>query len=378
MRLLNRSAGRLSRHRRGPLAGLVVLLLGLLLTGGLYTAFSPAQAGPAESRRGADRAGPRALPRRLRLLPRPERRGHAVTERRQPARPVAGRRRRRRGRLPGRHRPDADGPARRPGPEQAARSTPTRRSPRSRRTSPRSAPARRSPTRATTASRASPTRSARQAIVRGGQIFLTNCTACHNFDGSGGAHAARRLRPEPPRRRAASTSTRRMLTGPQAMPNFSNGNLTPEDKRDVIAYLDSLEESPNYGGFGLGGLGPVPEGLFAWLVGIGLLRRRRGLDRRPHHPLEQEEGGRVSDPRPVRRATATTSRSTTNLPDPAVPTTCTPTRASPSTTGGRPTSTRRPRSAPSARSRPCSGCPRSARSCCRLLLRLRDRRRPGR
>ena len=44
MRLLNRTAGRISRHRRGPLAGLVVLLLGLLLTGGLYPAFFPAQA----------------------------------------------------------------------------------------------------------------------------------------------------------------------------------------------------------------------------------------------------------------------------------------------------------------------------------------------
>ena len=44
MRLLNRSAGRLSRHRRSRLAGLVVMLIGLLLTGGLYAAFSPAQA----------------------------------------------------------------------------------------------------------------------------------------------------------------------------------------------------------------------------------------------------------------------------------------------------------------------------------------------
>ena len=41
MRFLNRSAGRLSRHRRKPLAGLVVLLLGLVLTGGLYSLFSP-------------------------------------------------------------------------------------------------------------------------------------------------------------------------------------------------------------------------------------------------------------------------------------------------------------------------------------------------
>ena len=48
MRLLNRSvngwAGRISRHRRGPLAGLMVLVLGLLFTGGLYAAFAPAQA----------------------------------------------------------------------------------------------------------------------------------------------------------------------------------------------------------------------------------------------------------------------------------------------------------------------------------------------
>lgn len=62
-----------------------------------------------------------------------------------------------------------------------------------------------------------------------------------------------------------------MLTGPQAMDSFSNGNITPDEKRDVIAYLGSLEESPQYGGFGLGGLGPVAEGLFAWVVGIGAL-----------------------------------------------------------------------------------------------------------
>ena len=60
-----------------------------------------------------------------------------------------------------------------------------------------------------------------------------------------------------------------LLTGPQNMPNFGNGNLSPEEKRDVIAYLGSLEDTPNYGGFGLGGLGPVPEGLAAWVLGIG-------------------------------------------------------------------------------------------------------------
>ena len=41
MRFLNRSAGRLSRHRRRPVAGLLLMLLGLVLTGSLYAAFAP-------------------------------------------------------------------------------------------------------------------------------------------------------------------------------------------------------------------------------------------------------------------------------------------------------------------------------------------------
>nr|WP_241238380.1 c-type cytochrome [Nocardioides pantholopis] len=109
-----------------------------------------------------------------------------------------------------------------------------------------------------------------EAIVRGGQIFLTNCTACHNFDGSGGAMPrggyAPTIRGVDPKHIYEA-----MLTGPQNMPTFSNGNLTPDEKRDVIAYLESTDEEPSYGGFGLGGLGPVSEGMFAWLLGLGSL-----------------------------------------------------------------------------------------------------------
>ena len=62
-----------------------------------------------------------------------------------------------------------------------------------------------------------------------------------------------------------------MLTGPQQMPVFSDDVLKPEEKRDVIAYLQANEESPNYGGSALGSYGPVSEGMFAWLAGIGVL-----------------------------------------------------------------------------------------------------------
>ena len=62
-----------------------------------------------------------------------------------------------------------------------------------------------------------------------------------------------------------------MLTGPQQMPVFSDQVLTPEDKLQIISYLKKNEATPAYGGFTLGSLGPVSEGLFAWLIGIGVL-----------------------------------------------------------------------------------------------------------
>ena len=60
-----------------------------------------------------------------------------------------------------------------------------------------------------------------------------------------------------------------MLTGPQQMPVFSDEVLTPEDKRAIIGYLDALHERPADGGLALGGLGPVSEGLWAWIIGLG-------------------------------------------------------------------------------------------------------------
>ncbi len=79
-----------------------------------------------------------------------------------------------------------------------------------------------------------------------------------------------------------------MLTGPQAMPTFSNGNLSPDEKRDVIAYLTSLEDQPDYSGFGLGGPRSGERGPRRVDPRDRRLRRIRGLDRGPHHPDLQE------------------------------------------------------------------------------------------
>lgn len=59
-----------------------------------------------------------------------------------------------------------------------------------------------------------------------------------------------------------------MLTGPQQMPLFSDAVLTPDEKLKVIAYINAVQETPQ-GGIGGGGLGPVVDGMFIWIVGIG-------------------------------------------------------------------------------------------------------------
>jgi len=107
-----------------------------------------------------------------------------------------------------------------------------------------------------------------EEIVRGGEFFRTNCTACHNFAGAGGALPRGRFAP------SLKGVTEKhiyeaMLTGPQQMPVFADKVLTPQDKRDIISYLKKNEQTPNYGGFTLGSLGPVTEGMAAWLVGLG-------------------------------------------------------------------------------------------------------------
>ena len=47
--------------------------------------------------------------------------------------------------------------------------------------------------------------------------------------------------------------------------------LTPEEKRDIISALLYLRENESPGGWSLGSLGPVSEGLFIWIFGIGTL-----------------------------------------------------------------------------------------------------------
>ena len=104
----------------------------------------------------------------------------------------------------------------------------------------------------------------------GSQLFSANCAQCHGFAGAGGALTYGKDAPP----LTESTPTQiytAMLTGPEAMPVFSDGALTPQAKRDIIAYITQTRVEPNPGGFSLGRTGPVTEGLVIFLGGLGFL-----------------------------------------------------------------------------------------------------------
>jgi ubiquinol-cytochrome c reductase cytochrome c subunit len=106
--------------------------------------------------------------------------------------------------------------------------------------------------------------------ARGGELFRVNCAMCHNAAGAGGALTRGKYAPA-----IGDISNKHiyeaMLTGPQSMPVFNDANLTPESKRDITAFLDTIDQQENPGGMALGSLGPVTEGLFAWVFGLGIL-----------------------------------------------------------------------------------------------------------
>jgi len=104
--------------------------------------------------------------------------------------------------------------------------------------------------------------------ARGGELFRLNCASCHNFTGRGGALSSGKFAPTLDEANETDIYTA-MLSGPQNMPKFSDRQLTPEEKEDIIAYIESVSGSNNNpGGNPLGGIGPVSEGLIAFIVGL--------------------------------------------------------------------------------------------------------------
>ncbi|HST64155.1 MAG TPA: c-type cytochrome [Mycobacteriales bacterium] len=107
-------------------------------------------------------------------------------------------------------------------------------------------------------------------LAEGGELFRLNCASCHNFAGRGGALSAGKYAP-PLTEASDLTLWTAMLSGPQNMPVFSDNQLTTEQKQAITNYVQTLKAERDPGGSSIGRLGPVPEGLVIWIVGIGAI-----------------------------------------------------------------------------------------------------------
>lgn len=104
-------------------------------------------------------------------------------------------------------------------------------------------------------------------LVAGQELFIENCAACHGATGAGGAVGDEALAPG---LSAASEVqiAEAIIVGPGQMPPF---DFTDDQRNDLVNFVIYLRDEPRPGGADIGGIGPVPEGFVAWLVGLGSL-----------------------------------------------------------------------------------------------------------
>jgi len=102
------------------------------------------------------------------------------------------------------------------------------------------------------------------SISDGQRLFTENCAGCHQAVAAGGYlpdSVAPPLAPDSPRQIAEA-----VRIGPNLMPRFSQTRLSDRDLDSIIAYVRYARSPDDRGGYSLGHVGPVPEGLVAWFV----------------------------------------------------------------------------------------------------------------
>jgi ubiquinol-cytochrome c reductase cytochrome c subunit len=107
-------------------------------------------------------------------------------------------------------------------------------------------------------------------IANGGALFRLNCASCHGTTFKGAPLSAGKVAP------ALNDATDKqiwtaMLSGPESMPVFSDNQLTPTEKRSIVAYVQTLKASKDPGGSGIDRIGPVSEAIVIWVAGVGAI-----------------------------------------------------------------------------------------------------------
>lgn len=102
------------------------------------------------------------------------------------------------------------------------------------------------------------------SLSHGRTVFADACAGCHQIGGTGGVVPGAIV---PPLDRATPTQIAEAIRiGPYLMPKFTERQLSDRNVDSIIAYLQVAKNPDDRGGWGIGHLGPIPEGLVAWLL----------------------------------------------------------------------------------------------------------------
>jgi ubiquinol-cytochrome c reductase cytochrome c subunit len=106
-------------------------------------------------------------------------------------------------------------------------------------------------------------------LSEGMHLFTEHCAGCHQIVGEGGYVTDKRV---PPLKDATPTQVAEAVRiGPYYMPKFSTKDISDRELDSIVAYVQSIKHPDDRGGWGIGHIGPVPEGLVTWLLAAVVL-----------------------------------------------------------------------------------------------------------
>jgi ubiquinol-cytochrome c reductase cytochrome c subunit len=104
----------------------------------------------------------------------------------------------------------------------------------------------------------------RGSLREGLRLFTSHCAGCHQIVGQGGVVTGARV---PPLDQATATQIAEAVRiGPYLMPKFSERDITPAQLDSIVRYVKLTQNPPDRGGWGIGNVGPFPEGMVTWLL----------------------------------------------------------------------------------------------------------------
>ncbi|HEY6761804.1 MAG TPA: c-type cytochrome [Baekduia sp.] len=112
---------------------------------------------------------------------------------------------------------------------------------------------------------------ARGSVTRGMATFTENCAGCHQVVARGGLVTPNTAAPSLAHDVKPIDVAEAVRVGPYVMPRFSQSQLTQAQVDDLARYVQHIQHLSNPGGWGIGNIGPIPEGLVLWGLGLGVL-----------------------------------------------------------------------------------------------------------